>query len=684
MTSKDSVRILVVDDEAGMRDMLALELRGRGYQVSLAENGDEALALVRRQRFDLVVTDMQMPGMDGNMLLEQIKKIEPRLEVIIMTGYGTVEVAVTAMKNGAFDFILKPFHLEELNAKIEKALEKKDLKMLVALYEASNVIFSTIELDKLLKIILEMLQNVLGADEGSIMLLDESRKLRIAASHSIDGEEARLVRLEIGDRVAGLVAKEKHGRLFVGGLEKYDEFKGIASKAGIHSSIVCPLLCQDRLLGVLTLNKTGKGENFTLADLQSASVFASQAALAIQNAKLYANLQDAYKKLEQAQEDLIRSEKLASIGRLVAGVAHELNNPLTSVIGYSQLAQDTSDLKEIRRQLPIIYTEARRCSSIVKDLLLFARRHKPDYQAVDSVVLIREILKSMSLDLQKKKIAVQENFSSSSMMIEADPHLLKQVFANILTNAHQALEEVQRQRRMEIAARQENGSVIFSIKDNGPGIPQENLRRIFDPFYTTKEVGKGTGLGLSLSYGIVKEHAGKLTVESQPGKETVFIIELPLKSREGLPAPAPKKAEPGGLRIPKETRVLLVEDEPAIRKLIRRLLSEGGVSPEEAADGEAALGKIREGRYDLILCDYRMPKLNGVNFFEEAIRLKPELAGHFLFITGSTEFMHNFETFFKENSLNCLNKPFTRDEFISLVNRMMEKGKNGHDGRKAA
>lgn len=665
-------RILVVDDELGMREMLQLELGSQGYQVAVASNGKEALEQIRGQKFDLVISDLKMPQMDGMTLLGEIKGRDPKIEVIIATGYGTVESAVTAIKKGAYDFILKPFNLEELNMLIERVLEKKEFKTLVALYEASQAIFSTMELNKLLELMMDMSLTVLGADEGSIMLLDAKKKLTIAASRGLSDEIARQIHLDIGEGVAGLVAKEKRGRLLIGGLDKYPEFKGLSGSPRILSSIVCPLLNQSELLGVLNLNRTKTRENFTVANLQAASVFASQATLAIQNAKLYSTLQDAYQKLEKAQSELIQSEKLASIGRIVAGVAHELNNPLTSVIGYSQLISESRDLEEIQKQIPIIASQARRCSNIVKDLLLFSRCQKLDYERIDPCLLMEELLQGISLELKKRDIVIKKDFPSNPAMFEGDSRLLKQVFFNILTNAYQALEEVTRDRQIEIRIKKDEECLEFSFKDNGPGIPQESIHKIFDPFYTTKEVGKGTGLGLSLSYGIVREHGGAMYAESIEGKETVFAVRLPLKAREKLAAKSVERPTDSRLKLPDGARVLLVEDEEPIRGLIMAILNGGRYKIDVAGDGLAALAKMKRQDYGIILCDYRMPKLDGAEVYKQALKFNPTLVNRFLFISGSTEFMKNFDSFFKGNRLSCLLKPFTKNELISAINSLLE------------
>lgn len=200
---KNNIHLLVVDDEQGMRDMLSWELKGQGYRVTTASNGQEALDRMRAEKFDLVITDYQMPQMDGVKLLENIKNNDLELEVILATGHGTIEIAVAAMKSGAYDFILKPFNLEELSILIEKALERRKLKTLVALYEASNAIFSTLSIDRLLEIILDLIEKVMGADESSILLLDDQKKLVIAASRGIPDEIAREVQIEMGGKGGG-------------------------------------------------------------------------------------------------------------------------------------------------------------------------------------------------------------------------------------------------------------------------------------------------------------------------------------------------------------------------------------------------------------------------------------------------------------------------------------------------
>src|SRR3989338_4728616 len=171
LKDKNEIRVLVVDDEQGIRDLLSFELGSQGYQVITANDGVDALEKIRRNKFHLVITDLKMPKMGGIETLEEIKKIDPNIEVIMATGFGTIEVAVDSMKKGAYDFVQKPYNIHEISALIEKALEKSQLRALIALYESSKAIFSTVKLNELLEIIMDLMQKVLLADEGSLMLL---------------------------------------------------------------------------------------------------------------------------------------------------------------------------------------------------------------------------------------------------------------------------------------------------------------------------------------------------------------------------------------------------------------------------------------------------------------------------------------------------------------------------------
>lgn len=288
--SRGDVRILVVDDEQGIRDILSAELSAKGYQVAVAEDGQQAVETLKAKPFDLVISDIRMPRLDGMVMLQEMTKIDPSIEVILITGVGTAAQAIAAMQQGAYGFIQKPLNLEELHLLIERALEKRGFKTLVALYESSQAAFSILKLDELLNTIMGLLQPVLRPDKGSVMLLDKTGKLYIAASLGLSEQIVSRTQLEIGERIAGRAAKERTALLLIGGLENYPELKGLESQAAIGSSIIIPLVCKDQLVGVMNLSRLAGQENFTASDLRNASIFAAQAAQAVYNVSLYEGL----------------------------------------------------------------------------------------------------------------------------------------------------------------------------------------------------------------------------------------------------------------------------------------------------------------------------------------------------------------------------------------------------------
>ncbi len=230
----------------------------------------------------------------------------------------------------------------------------------------------------------------------------------------------------------------------------------------------------------------------------------------------------------ERQERLYLTDRLASVGEMVAGVAHELNNPLTSVIGFSQLIIDESIPDNIRKDVKTIYSEAQRAASIVRNLLTFARKHAPVREPVPINRVIEDVLNLRAHEHGLSNIHVETRFDPELPAVMADYFQMQQVFLNIILNAESAMLEAHNQGMLTITTKRSNGNIRVSFIDDGPGIPEDSLSRLFDPFFTTKEVGKGTGLGLSICYGIVSEHDGKIYAHNEPGKGASFAVELPV------------------------------------------------------------------------------------------------------------------------------------------------------------
>ncbi|MCB4756609.1 MAG: response regulator [Elusimicrobia bacterium] len=530
-----SAHILVIDDEPGFRVLLQQELSKRGYQVTTAVNGEDALEKVRQGKFQLAISDVKMPKMGGLEFLEALKKDNPQIEVIMATGFGTIETAVTAMKRGAYDFVQKPFNLEEILALIEKALEKSELKAIIGVYEASKAIFASIKLDTLLPIIMQLALKILKADDASLMLMGNDGKLALAASSGLKDDQRREARLALGERVAGKAAQWQEPLLITGRLEDDPRFTGIPHLRDIQSAVVYPLVVSGELLGVLNANRVSQSDPFNASDLYTVTIFGSQIAQAVNNARLYEKLElkvgelkVAYQQLEETQLQLAQTEKLAAIGQLAAGVAHELNNPLTGIMGFSEIVLENGDLPpQVREDIESIYKQSKRCRQIIQNLLQFSRRKESHKEPTDLVPLLKSTLQLVRYDFTTSGIDIDEQLPVASALVFADPAQLQQVFLNLVTNARQAMEK-KRPAKLTIRLKEAPDKVELSFQDTGCGVSKENLGKVFDPFFTTKPVGQGTGLGLSISYGIIQQHQGAIRVESEEGAGTTFRLELPI------------------------------------------------------------------------------------------------------------------------------------------------------------
>jgi signal transduction histidine kinase len=236
---------------------------------------------------------------------------------------------------------------------------------------------------------------------------------------------------------------------------------------------------------------------------------------------------------KQIEEQLIVTDRLASIGEMASGIAHELNNPLTSVIGFSQLLMEGSNHDDIKEDLNVVYNEAQRAAGIVKNLLTFGRKHAPVRQLTQVNKVAEEVLKLRTYEQKVSNVQVIKQLASDLPEVMIDHFQMQQVFLNLILNAESAMIEAYNTGTLTIATERVNGVIRTTFADNGPGIDKENLGKIFNPFFTTKEVGKGTGLGLSICHGIVAEHGGRIYAKSMKGKGATFVVELPLNGHQG-------------------------------------------------------------------------------------------------------------------------------------------------------
>ncbi|MFN2571039.1 MAG: ATP-binding protein [Gemmatimonadales bacterium] len=374
------------------------------------------------------------------------------------------------------------------------------------------------------------------------------------------------------------------------------------------------------------------------------------------------------------QEQLLQSEKMSAIGQLIAGVAHDLNNPLASVVGFSDLLSEAADVPpRLAEPLAVIRQEAERASAIVRNLLSFARRQEGERQLQS----IRPILESTHQLLKNQLLAARIEltlaFEPGLPEVEVHANQIKQVFVNIINNAAQAIASTRTKDgrgRIEIVTKCEPDGLSVNISDNGPGISEVVAQRVFEPFFSTKSEGEGTGLGLSICLGIVKEHGGDMSVDpggAGSGRGATFTVELPTGVRMGLSttAPAtegdagPATAAPMPERL-EHLRVLVVDDEPHILHYMQATLESWGHEVAVARDGSQALKRALMQPFDLIICDLRMPRLGGREMFHTLARMHPTVADRIIFATGDTVRGDTLQ-FLEELGRPFLQKPFKLD-----------------------
>ena len=373
------------------------------------------------------------------------------------------------------------------------------------------------------------------------------------------------------------------------------------------------------------------------------------------------------------EDKVLQREKLASLGQLVSGIAHELNNPLTAVAGYAQLLLAAPLPAELQEKARLLVQEAQRAGRVVQNLLLFAREAKAEKQAVDLAELLERTLSLRAYELKVANLQVAREYAPERVSVWADPHQLQQVFLNLLLNAEQAIRSQRDQGTIRVRlGGAADGQAEVRISDDGPGIAPAVLPHIFDPFFTTKPPREGTGLGLSICQAIVKEHGGDIGVESAPGAGATFIVRLPrhrVEASRGLGsavavAPPPAPGQENGWRI------LVVDDEPAVARLIADALSQQGYEVRAHTESRRALYEAFEQPFHLVICDIRMPEVDGPAFYRALRDRESGLARRLLFTTGDT-LARETADFLAEVRLPFLAKPFRVEELRSRVRQLL-------------
>ena len=371
---------------------------------------------------------------------------------------------------------------------------------------------------------------------------------------------------------------------------------------------------------------------------------------------------------EQLETRARLASHLASIGEMASGIAHEINNPLTAVIGYSELLGMLALPAAAHETIAQILSGAKRVAGIVQRLLTFARHKKPERSAVDLNELIRSTLALRSYALRTGNIEAKMELDPALPATVADAQQLQQVLLNLIINAETAMRTAHGKGELVLTSGIQGDSIQVTVRDDGPGIPQDIQERIFDPFFTTREVGQGTGLGLSICHGIVCEHNGRLWVRSAPGEGAEFHVELPILEgvAQSIEQEKPRYQAP-------HTRVLVVDDEAAIRELLKTILENEGHQVDTAPNGRMGLEYISSHCYGLILLDVRMPDMNGIEVYERAKEIAGSIAARIVFMTGDIMATET-KAIVERTGLPFISKPFELKEILNTLNVVLKRG----------
>lgn len=376
-----------------------------------------------------------------------------------------------------------------------------------------------------------------------------------------------------------------------------------------------------------------------------------------------------------AEQQTAQTEKFAAMGQMMAGAAHELNNPLTAILGVSDLLRERAADDATRRQIDLILQQARRAAGIIQNLVAFSRPAAKGRAMLRLDEILHEVLRGQSAALKEKNIAVKFDPPAGVPSVEGDRRLLSQTFSNLVINAEQSIAAAGDHGTIEISLREANGRVCVAIADDGPGIPPENMSKIFDPFFTTKRPGGGSGLGLTICLAVIKDHGGTIEVSSAPGAGASLHVFLPAVAEE-TGTSRPTRPSGGTMLAGSEAlaghTVLVVDDEESIREIIQEGLSTRGMVVRAVESCEQALLYLEGNTCDIVICDFNLPGMSGDKFFEHLTtdRRTPQLP-RFVFITGDLV-DSDFSDRLRRQGSSVLQKPFHIGALAALLANLLQ------------
>jgi signal transduction histidine kinase/CheY-like chemotaxis protein len=519
--------VLVIDDEPGITRLCERLLSRAGFKIRALTDPMEGISQLEQDHFDLLLVDIRMPGIDGFEVIDRARRRQPDLAVVIMTGFGTVETAIEALRRGADGLVLKPFSAVELVQSVRRALlesqQKQDvmrLQTLRPLFTITESLFTETNHERLQNLLLDTILGHLHCSRAGMYQkssCDQTFKL-IAVRGDLPDQEPAVMEASLAGSASACGAP-----VIMNDEGPGDPSIQVIMKERELASVLCAPVALKEGENILMAARESGSPYFRESDLEIFAILARQAAVALENARLHTELRAYIRQVEDSQRALIQAEKMAIAGRLTASIAHEINNPLQSVRNCLHLAgRQELSLEDQQNYLGLAQAELERLMNTVQRMLDYYRPAALDRKAVDMNELIQRVLVLLSRQLEEANIRVKTRYSPRLRPVFVVADQAQQVLLNLCLNAMEAMPDGG---TITIETFQRKILVEIVVEDTGPGVAPEQRERIFEPFVSTKE--GGTGLGLAVSYGIISAHGGNLELVSPPGKGACFRITLP-------------------------------------------------------------------------------------------------------------------------------------------------------------
>jgi PAS domain S-box-containing protein len=439
---------------------------------------------------------------------------------------------------------------------------------------------------------------------------------------------------------------------------------------GLRSWMWVVLWRKERILGLLATSSRAP-RKFTVSEEGVMIAVGRQLATTVEKIHLYHETKKAYEDLRRTQEQLLQSEKMSAVGQLISGVAHELNNPLTAVLGYAQLIEGEPLEGRTQEFVQKLRKQAVRTQKIVQNLLSFGRQHKPSRVHVDLRSVMEDTIALRDYDLKVNNIQVLRDFEPVLPSVVADPHQLEQVYLNIINNAADAMLDGGRGGELRVRLYADNGQVVSEFHDSGPGIAEP--KHVFDPFYTTKGVGKGTGLGLSICYGIVKEHGGEISARNHMEGGALLEVRLPVAVGERPLTEGERIVARRESRL--EGQVLLVDDEEPVLDFEREVLTAAGLSVVTATSGSRAVELLQLQAFDVVFLDSKIPgDWSSEDVYRWIEQYQPNLLPKTVLVLSNVSDA-SVRAFVDANKILCLVKPFEVTDLLAVARRLVRRAR---------